>query len=443
MHLFFENICPLLRDHWIGARKFKDKPPADPGYRLAPHIWEDIGHETADAYKIIPSDFVGAMPDITKSKYKAEYWSFWIIYLAPALLHGRFPNDRYYKHLLLLIKIIKKCIQFKITSQELEELRQSIIQWVEQYERLYYKYNEGNLPACTFNVHAMLHIADYIKQAGPVWTTWAFPMERYCGKLGERITSRLHPYATLSHFVKRTAQLSQLKVRYSRVWTHLSICVVDNQLAKYEVIFDGYEDYVLRPPRHLGYIPEPIVMRKIAQYFAAVYQCSHTRISTLLPYSMVRWGKVRIQNAGDKIWTSSAVSGEQAANVRDSSFVCYELLVKNNHRSKKKSEPTEIQQVFYGQIHYIISLKLSSCAELNIPDTPCSLLARISPCITNGKDATESLTSYNRTSTEIFIDLRTINCVVGRVQRGRDWYIIDRSGGIARTVFIEPNLDEE
>ncbi|KAF8507911.1 hypothetical protein BU17DRAFT_20314, partial [Hysterangium stoloniferum] len=138
------------------------------------------------------------------------------------------------------------------------------------------------------------------------------------------------------------------------------------------------------------------------------------RISTLLPYCTVCWGKVRIQNAGDKIQTSSAVSEEQATNVHDSSFV------------PRKSEPTEIQQVFYGQIHYIISLKLSSCAELNIPDTPCSLLACISPCITNGKDATESLTSYNRTSTEIFINLRTINCVVGHVH-GRDWYIINQS----------------
>ncbi|KAF8507897.1 hypothetical protein BU17DRAFT_16329, partial [Hysterangium stoloniferum] len=61
---------------------------------------------------------------------------------------------------------------------------------------------------------------------------------------------------------------------------------------------------------------------------------------------------------------------------------------------------------------------------------------------TNGKDATESLTSYNRTSTEIFIDLQMINCVVGHVQYGRDWYIINQSGGIAQTVFIEPNLDE-
>jgi hypothetical protein len=43
MHLFFENICPLLREHWTGSGHFKNVEPADPGYRLAPHIWEQVG----------------------------------------------------------------------------------------------------------------------------------------------------------------------------------------------------------------------------------------------------------------------------------------------------------------------------------------------------------------------------------------------------------------
>ena len=47
-------------------------------------------------------------------------------------------------------------------------------------------------------------------------------MERYCGKLSSRATSRLHPYATLTMYMKRAAQLSQLKSRYGRVWDHLS-----------------------------------------------------------------------------------------------------------------------------------------------------------------------------------------------------------------------------
>ena len=95
--------APIFREHLshaccalTGTGRYKDQEPADPGYRLAPHIWEQIGVETAAAYRTIPSDFVGAMPDITKAKYKAEYWSFWTIHLAPILLQHTGGMRKFY-----------------------------------------------------------------------------------------------------------------------------------------------------------------------------------------------------------------------------------------------------------------------------------------------------------------------------------------------------------
>jgi hypothetical protein len=135
MHLFFENICPSLVDQWSRSRKFKGFPPVDPGFQIAPHIWGQIGRETAEAFKTIPSEFVGAMPDITTSKYKAEYWSFWFQYLGPVLLRNRFPNAKYYRHYYDLVGILKRCLQFTISAQEVNELEASIIKWVGEYER--------------------------------------------------------------------------------------------------------------------------------------------------------------------------------------------------------------------------------------------------------------------------------------------------------------------
>jgi hypothetical protein len=90
MHLLFENIYPLLKEQWTGLGSFKGTKLADLGYCLTPHIWEQIGLETAEAYKTMPSDFVGAIPDITNSQYKAEFWSFWVQHLGPILLHNHF-----------------------------------------------------------------------------------------------------------------------------------------------------------------------------------------------------------------------------------------------------------------------------------------------------------------------------------------------------------------
>ena len=59
-----------------------------------------------------------------------------------------------------------------------------------------------------------------------------------------------------------------------------------------------------------------------------------------------------------------------------------------------------------------------------------------------GKDATVELTNYQRTSTPIFLDLQAIGSVVGRIKRGRDWAIVDRSEALVRTAFVDINPEE-
>jgi hypothetical protein len=98
-------------------------------------VWQQIGQETAEAYHTIPSDFVGVRADITNSKYKAEYWSFWVQYLGTILLRNRFPKAKFYRHFCEFVHIIKTCLQFTITEAELDTLEQSIVKWVREYER--------------------------------------------------------------------------------------------------------------------------------------------------------------------------------------------------------------------------------------------------------------------------------------------------------------------
>jgi hypothetical protein len=80
---------------------------------------------------------------------------------------------------------------------------------------IYYQHNHNHISTCPVTVHALLHIADSIIATGPVWCYWAFPMERYCGKLQPAIRSRRFPYASLDHYVIENAQLTQIKVVYN------------------------------------------------------------------------------------------------------------------------------------------------------------------------------------------------------------------------------------
>ena len=56
---------------------------------------------------------------------------------------------------------------------------------------------------------------------------------------------------------------------------------------------------------------------------------------------------------------------------------------------------------------------------------------------------TRELTMYTQMSTAIFIDIQAIGSMVGCVKRHNEWGIVDRSGELARTVFVDPESDED
>ncbi|KAJ7173918.1 hypothetical protein C8R43DRAFT_1084779 [Mycena crocata] len=131
MHLAFENTAPNLVKHWSG--KFKGLDTGIEDYEISDDVWEVIWKETADAVRYIPSDFVRVLGD-NPSYYTAEAWCFWIVYLAPILLKGRFRNEKYHTHLCQFSEIVKRCIGFEITYQQIDELETDIIDWVGKYE---------------------------------------------------------------------------------------------------------------------------------------------------------------------------------------------------------------------------------------------------------------------------------------------------------------------
>ena len=79
---------------------------------------------------------------------------------------------------------------------------------------IYYQNDPTRLAACPLTIHALLHVADSILLSGPVWASWAFPMERYCGILKPAIRSRRFPFAALDHYILDIVRLTQLKVVY-------------------------------------------------------------------------------------------------------------------------------------------------------------------------------------------------------------------------------------
>ena len=58
-----------------------------------------------------------------------------MLYLGPVLLSRRFRNQIYFNHFIELVKLIRTCLQFEITMDEISGLRVGFEKWVEKYEQ--------------------------------------------------------------------------------------------------------------------------------------------------------------------------------------------------------------------------------------------------------------------------------------------------------------------
>ncbi|QRV74497.1 Transposase family tnp2 [Ceratobasidium sp. AG-Ba] len=418
MHLIFENLVPNMINHWKGT--FKWIMEGDEPYIVGRDVWKSIGERTAAATKTIPAQFVGTIPNIDKDfgLYKAEAHSFWFTHLGPILLNGVLPNE-YYEHYLAMREIIVWCLELEISLAEVDELEVKIREWVQEYERLYYRYDHDRLPACVLTIHALLHITYYIRRTGPLSATWSFVMERFCGYLlRPALMNRVRPYEYLDNFIRRRAQM-QIESRRGKSYLQ--------------------KRWSTTQPVNRPYRASDQLKRRFTRYFGVVeemerrvtYQELHDKIDW---DTLVRYGRFRMASMGDRIRAARLIQNSSIA--RDNSFVRYELLPDANYRARRaRYQPNRV--IHYGRVKdiFYVEYKQTQPIESRNPH----LLALVEECNTNGLDAAlpeNPIVTYNRLETAHIINLGTIHAGVGRIKVGgrNTWAIIDRSRG-ARTQF--------
>jgi hypothetical protein len=134
MHLIWENLIPNLILFWLGRYKGMDEGQP---YVLSPDIWQTVGTTSTAATRTIPSLFGAPIPNPATdcSYFTSSTWSVWSLFIAPIVLKDRFPEDRYYKHLCSLVRILNLCLQFEISDEDINEIELEIRKWVVDYER--------------------------------------------------------------------------------------------------------------------------------------------------------------------------------------------------------------------------------------------------------------------------------------------------------------------
>lgn len=134
MHLIWTNLMPNLILLWTDT--FKDLTHDD-GYVLGEAAWQFIGEMTAEAGKTIPASFGPRLPNIAQDRgyFTAEMCCIWTIFYAPVLLKGRFKKPQFYEHFMALVTLLKLCLEFELSGDQVDELEEGFNQWVLTYER--------------------------------------------------------------------------------------------------------------------------------------------------------------------------------------------------------------------------------------------------------------------------------------------------------------------
>ena len=104
-----------------------------------------------------------------RNHWKASEWRAFIFY-SLVILRGILPLT-YLKHFFLFVYGVYSLLGDCITEDAINSAEASLTKFVIEVEELY------GLTYCTFNVHQLIHLAQSVRDCGPLWSTAAFMFE--------------------------------------------------------------------------------------------------------------------------------------------------------------------------------------------------------------------------------------------------------------------------
>lgn len=115
-----------------------------------------------------------------RADYKSSEFRSMLLYYFPICLPGC-VQDVYVKHVRLLSAALYIFLKAKITHQEIDEAENKLLQFVQQHQKLF---GEESM---VMNVHLLKHLAECVRDLGPLWCHSAFAFERNNGVLLKKV----------------------------------------------------------------------------------------------------------------------------------------------------------------------------------------------------------------------------------------------------------------
>lgn len=244
-----------------------------------------------------------------------------------------------------------------IVGTHLEEAHSCLIQFVEEFENLYYQWRANCLHFCRPCVHTLLHVCDEVTQVGPGAYSTQFTMEHMIGDLAQEIRQPSNPFANLTQCALWWSQVNALK----NIYPDLDPTAVLHLLKFSQDLGHGY---VLLQPRDKCSV-------RISGQGRAI-------LSQMFNISMIRqWGRLCLLNGQvawslwcESKWASSRVWVTR--NVKVCLILQHSLSLGSKYMKIELNGQTEYAKIQFYFLHFSIN---------NLEEVPlCYALVSVYSC---------------------------------------------------------------
>lgn len=163
MHCVLLGAMKKLMDLWLNSRNHMEEYYIKKRHQ---HIFDKR------ICAIKPTTDIGVQPlsVFNRSNYKAKTYRLMLLFYVRCCLPGCL-DKKFIDNFELLSSAIYILLGEKITSEDIRQAEIKLQNFVESFEALYGKHS------VTMNIHLMKHIAEGVRQSGPLWCQSAFSFE--------------------------------------------------------------------------------------------------------------------------------------------------------------------------------------------------------------------------------------------------------------------------
>jgi hypothetical protein len=190
-----------------------------------------------------------------------------------------------------------------------------------------------------------------------------------------------------------------------------------------------------------------LLRQHIIQYFTTLFSVRSQDIAPHIPEELEQWGRFRIDGGGDEFqargYHKLRSDGRDALFVRVGvnqfrqlnntyiQYLQYELMVDQDAHLPEADERYAMESQ-YGQLEFVFAMRIkpnSSPINPSRSRTRIFLLAHILEAQVRRDDSDNYtvLRYEGKLGTGEVVDIWSVQCVVGRIQEGRRWWIVDRA----------------